>query len=87
MKSNPHKAGQVGAIMVGGAHVVWSALMFLGWAQPLADFSMRMHMVHSNIVFGPFDASSAAILIIIAAAVGYGVGYIFARVWNKVHHG
>jgi len=85
MHTDPNKAGQVGAVLIGGWHLIWSVLIFLGWAQPLMNFSLWAHMVHMDVVLGPFDAAAAATVIIVAAIVGYCVGYILATVWNKVH--
>ena len=85
MNTNTHKAGLVGAIMLGGFHVLWSVLVFLGWAQALVNFSMWAHMVESGPVFGPFDATSALTVIVVASCIGYAVGFILSTVWNKVH--
>ena len=85
MHVNAKKVGTVGAVVLGGWHVLWSLLILLGWAQPLIDFSMWAHMAHFAVVVGPFDAGAAAPVIIIATLVGYCVGYIIAEVWNRVH--
>ncbi len=85
MQTNTHKAGLVGAIMLGGFHVLWSLLILLGWAQPLVNFSMWAHMVASGPVFTSFDAVAALTVIVIAACIGYAVGLVFSTVWNKVH--
>jgi len=71
--------------MLGGAHVAWSVLVLLGWAQPLINFSMWAHMIERGVVVGPFEATAALTVIVVASAIGYGVGYIMATVWNKVH--
>lgn len=85
MHTDPNKAGLVGAIMIGGWHVVWSLFMGLGWTQWLLDFSMWAHMVHFPVVAGPFDVGAAATVVVVASILGYCVGYILATVWNKVH--
>jgi hypothetical protein len=71
--------------MFGGFHVLWSLLILLGWAQPLMSFSLWAHMVNATPNVGSFDAAAAATVIVIAAIVGYCVGYILSTVWNKVH--
>ena len=86
MQTNTHNAGLVGAIMLGGFHILWSVLILLGWAQPLVNFSMWAHMVKSGPVFGPFDAVAALTVIVIASCIGYAVGFIISTVWNKVHN-
>ena len=85
MNTNPKKAGQVGAVMLGGVHVVWSVLIFLGWAEPLLNFSLWAHMVHTDVAIGPFDATAAVTVIVVATIVGYALGYAIATVWNKMH--
>jgi len=37
------------------------------------------------VVAGPFDAGASATVIVLAAIIGYAVGYILATVWNRVH--
>ena len=85
MHTNPNKAGLVGGTVLGGIHIVWSLLVLLGWAQALIDFSMWAHMARSAVIVGPFGASAAATVIVVAALVGYVIGYALATVWNKVH--
>lgn len=85
MKTNTHKAGLVGAIILGGFHVLFSVLVFLGWAQSLVNFSMWAHMVQSGPVFLAFDATAAVTVIIVASCIGYAVGFVLSTVWNKVH--
>ncbi len=83
--ANQKKVGLVFGAMVGGLHVLWSILVLLNWAQPLLDFSLWAHMVHIPVIIGPFEATAAATVIIIAACVGYVVGYAGATVWNRIH--
>ncbi len=85
MRTDPKKAGLVGAVIIGGWHVIWSLLIILGWAQALVNFSLWAHMLQVPVVAGPFDAAAAATVIVIAAIIGYAVGYILATVWNRVH--
>lgn len=74
----------VGAF-VGGWHLVWSILVALGWAQGLVDFVLWMHMVNLPYVVKAFDFSAAIVLIAVTAIAGGVFGYIFARIWNKMH--
>ncbi len=85
MKLNQYKSGLVGACMLGGLHVLWSVLVLLGWAQPLVNFSAWAHMVKSPPMVGPFDATAAITVIVVASCIGYGIGYAFATVKNKVY--
>ena len=85
MKTNPKKVGLVVGAMLGGVHVLWSLLVFLGWAQGLVNFSMWAHMITSGPTVGPFDITAAATVIVVACLVGYAVGYAAGTVWNKIH--
>lgn len=85
MHIQPNKAGLVLGAVVGGVHLLWSLLVLVGWAQGLANFSMWAHMARFDLVVGPFDLSAAVTVIVVAALIGYCVGYAFATVWNNVH--
>lgn len=82
---NPNKGGLVVGTFLGGVHLVWSVLVLLGWAQPLVNFSMWAHMIQSVPVVGSFDATAAVTVIVVAACIGYAVGYVLTTIWNKVH--
>lgn len=87
MKLNPNKVALTLGLLVGGGHLVWSVLVALGLAQGLLDFIFSIHMVANPIQVIGFDITKAAMLVAITFAVGYGVGWIFATVWNKVSKG
>ncbi|MGB5083654.1 MAG: hypothetical protein WBO09_03425 [Methylocystis silviterrae] len=80
-----NKVGLVGAALLGGWHLVWSILVATGLGQTLYDFILWAHMVHLNIVIGPFNLAASATLIAVTAIFGYVIGYIGAWVWNRVH--
>lgn len=84
---NPAKAGLALGALVGGLHLVWSALIGLGWAQGLVNFSLWAHMVNMPVVIGPLDPSAAVTVIVVAAIWGTVIGYAFATIWNHVHRG
>lgn len=84
---NPAKTGLAMGGLLGGLHVIWSILVALGWAQALATFSLWAHMVSLPFVVGAFDPSAAVTVIVVAAIVGYAIGYAFASIWNRVHRG
>jgi hypothetical protein len=71
--------------MLGGWHLLWSILVLTGAAQAVYDFVLWAHMIHLNIVIGPFVATAALTLIVVTSVVGYILGYLGALVWNKVH--
>ncbi len=84
---NPQKAALSIGLFIGGWHLVWSLLVAFGWAQPLVDFVLWMHMISLPYVVKSFDMSAAATLIILTTVAGYIFGLIFARIWNRMHRG
>ncbi len=84
-KLNPRTTGVAIGVFAGGCHLLWSVLVALGWAQPLVNFILWAHMVNTSYVVGPFDLTAAATLVILTTVIGYVVGDIFARIWNRVH--
>lgn len=79
------KTGLVLGIVFGGWHVLWSALVALGFAQKIADFVFWMHFIKPVYVIEPFDVTRAVILLVVTAAVGFVMGAVFAWVWNALH--
>jgi hypothetical protein len=82
---NPKKAGLAVGAFVGGVHVVWSLLVALNWAQLLINFVLWMHMISLPYVVKAFDFTAALTLIVITYLAGYAVGYLFAKIWNRLH--
>ncbi|MBU6388746.1 hypothetical protein KGQ72_02655 [Patescibacteria group bacterium] len=82
---NPHKGGLFFGAVLGGWHIVWSVLVATGVGQMLYDFILWAHMIHLNVVIGPFDATASLTLIVVTAVFGYMVGYLATLVWNRVH--
>lgn len=85
MKANAHKVGLVFACIIGGWHLVWSALVLAGVGQALINFILWAHMIHLAITIGPFDIAASLTLILVTATFGYAVGGIAAVIWNRVH--
>jgi hypothetical protein len=83
--ADKNKAGVAVAGLLAGWHLVWSILVATGFGQPLYDFILWAHMIHLNIVIGPFNLAASATLILATAAFGYALGYIGAWLWNRVH--
>ena len=84
MHIKPVKAGMA----VGGTavivHIIWAAIVALGWGQGLLDFAFAAHMVRSGFVVQPFDFATTLMLLVLVGLVGYIVGFVFANVWNRV---
>lgn len=83
---NPRKTGLALGKLLGSVHLVWAVLVALGWAQALVDFSQWAHMVSAPVVVGAFDLSAAMTVILVATLIGYVLGYVFATIWNWLHH-
>lgn len=83
--ANQHKVGLVFGAVLGGWHLFWAVLVALGVAQSIYDFILWAHMIHLQIVIGPFDATAAVTLVIMTAVIGYVMGYTGAWVWNRAH--
>jgi len=66
-------------------HLVWSALVASGFAQPLIDFVFWMHFIKPVYVVEPFAPLRALTLIVVTAIVGYVLGSVFAFFWNRMH--
>ncbi|MDE2079399.1 MAG: hypothetical protein KGI73_03370 [Patescibacteria group bacterium] len=81
--ANAHKVGLLFGILLGGLHLCWAIVVYLGFAQPIYDFILWAHMIHVPLTVGPFDATAAVTLVVVTAIVGYVIGYIGAWVWNK----
>jgi len=82
---NTSKVALTLSLLIGGAHVGWSVLVALGLSQSLMDFVFWAHMVANPYQVTGFNITQAGVLVVVTAGVGYGVGWIFATVWNKVH--
>lgn len=82
---SPNKVGLVFAVLLGGWHTLWAALVALGWAQPVINFVFWMHFIKPIYVIGEFKAWIALVLIAVTATIGYIMGSILAALWNWIH--
>jgi hypothetical protein len=73
-------------LFLGGLHALWSFLVALGGGQALIDFIFWAHMIHAEHTIGPFDLTASAVLVVATFAVGCVLGWVFAYLWNTLHH-
>lgn len=81
---SPRRAGLALGILLGASHLGWSFLVAVGWAQPLLDFLYRVNFIASSDEVQPFSAGTAVMLVFVSAGMGYGVGWLAARIWNRL---
>ena len=81
--TNPNKVGLIIGGLLGGSHLFWSLLVLLSWAQPALNFIFWMHMIRSIYVVKAFDPIAALTLVLVTTAMGYGFGYLGAKLWPK----
>lgn len=79
---HPVRAGVTLGVVLAGSHLLWSFLVAVGWAQPLADFLFRVNFVEPAYDVLPFSAGTAGMLLLVTGAVGFVTGWATARVWN-----
>jgi hypothetical protein len=53
--ANPNKTGLVIGVLIGGWHLVWTALVAAGWAQSLISFIFWAHMIKPIYVVEAFN--------------------------------
>ncbi len=81
-----HKVGLVFGGVAAIGHIVWSALVALGWAEAVRDFAINLHFMDAT-YYGPimpFSFWGALELVVIASLFAYVLGFVFAAVWNRM---
>ncbi len=84
MHLKPIKVGMAVGGFAAVMHILWSAIVALGWGQAWLDFIFNAHMIKPVLQVQMFDFATALTLIIVTAVVGLIAGFIFAHVWNGV---
>lgn len=79
---NPLRAALAVGVVVGLWHLIWAALVAIGWAKPIMDFVLKLHFIQLRYEVAPFAPGTAAMLVALTFCVGAFFGMIFALVWN-----
>lgn len=81
-----HKIGCLMAGLMGFFHAVWALLVACGFAQWFLDFVFWLHFITNPYRIEAFGITRMIMLVAFTSGVGYLIGYIFAHVWNLLHH-
>lgn len=63
---------------------MWSLLIVLGFAQWYMDTILRLHMIRMDLTILPFSITSAALLVLVTAVIGYIIGFVAGSIWNAM---
>jgi hypothetical protein len=85
MKIKRYKAGLIVGALVAGLHLIWSALVSLGWAQPVLDFIYKMHFLNNPYIVQAFDPLKVVYLVLMTFVGGYIAGWLFGLLFNELH--
>ena len=79
---NKNKAGLVGGIFLGAAHLLWVVCIAISHSlmQSLLDFIFRIHFISNGWKLSTFNFVDAVLLIVITFLIGYAIGWLFALI-------
>jgi hypothetical protein len=83
-KINSNHSALMGGVVLAGLHFVWAILVLSGLGQIYLDFMLWAHMIHLQIVIGPFELLNTLVLLAVTFIIGYILGWLFAYCWNKI---
>jgi len=82
---NNNKIGLVFGSFLGLWHLIWSILIYFGFAQVCLDFVYNLHSLNNPFVVNEFNLVRSVCLVVITSIVGYIIGFVLSAIWNKVH--
>ena len=80
---NPARTGFTLGTFFAGVHLLWALIVLAGWGQTFLNFIFTLHMIVPVYTVASFNLLRAVELVVLSAIVGYIVGFVFARIWNK----
>lgn len=78
------RAGLLGGLYLAGFHIVWAFLVLMGWAQPLVNFILQLHMMALPLTGEPFQLLRALELVGLSFLAGCLYGMMFYQVGKKI---
>ncbi|MBI2024634.1 MAG: hypothetical protein HYT03_00895 [Candidatus Harrisonbacteria bacterium] len=82
MKLNKNQAGlALGSISALG-HFLWVIIVAIGSGQKLADLAHSIHFLTDRHVVHEVTLGTAILGVVLALALGYITGWVFACLWN-----
>jgi hypothetical protein len=82
---HPIKTGLAVSAVLALAHLIWASLVAVGWAGPVLEFILKLHFIEVSLKIAPFDLATAAALVALTGVIGFGIGAVFALLWNQLH--
>lgn len=79
---SPIKTAVAIGTVIGLWHLVWVALVGVGWAKSVMDFILQLHFIKLQFELAPYSAATAGLLVVLTFGVGALFGLVFALVWN-----
>lgn len=76
--------GLVIGAMMGGIHLLWSLFVAAGWGQSVLNFFFWMYFIKPIDLIEPFQSTRALTLVAISSTIGFVLGSVAARLWNRI---
>jgi hypothetical protein len=67
----------MGGVCLASFHMLWTLLVFLGWAQPFINFDLQLHMMDLPLTVQAFQLSRAVGLVVLVFLAGCFYGMVF----------